>query len=150
MNIQRRYFFSDGLRFECIRCGACCTGEPGIVRVSEAEILCIADWLKRSVDEFFQESIERIAQGYGIRERKDGACMFWRDTGCSIYPVRPQQCRLYPFWFKLLRNRAAWEAEKKRCPGIGKGRCYAEAEIIERLTLSMAEYICLEETVGSS
>ncbi len=148
--MPRRYFFSDGLRFECMRCGACCTGEPGIIRVTEAEIMRIADWLKRPFGEIFQESVERIAQGYGIRERPDGACMFWRDTGCGIYPVRPLQCRLYPFWFNLLRNPAAWEAEKKRCPGIGKGRRHTEAEILEWVTLSMAEYTSLEETVGSS
>lgn len=150
MNIPRRYFFSDGLRFECQRCGACCTGEPGIIRATESEILCIADWLKRSVDDLSQESIERIGQGYVIREWPDGACIFWRDTGCGIYPVRPLQCRLYPFWFKLLRNPALWEAEMKHCPGIGKGRRYTEAEILEWVTLSMAEYIRLEETEDSS
>lgn len=34
---QRSNFFDAGIRFECRRCGACCTGDPGIVRVNERE-----------------------------------------------------------------------------------------------------------------
>lgn len=132
-----RYFFSEGIRFECSRCGGCCTGEPGIIRVTEAEILQIADWLKCSVEEIVQDSIERAANGYRIREREDGACAFWSDSGCGIYPVRPAQCRLYPFWFNLMRNPVVWEAEKKRCPGIGKGKWYTEDEILDLLALQI-------------
>ncbi len=42
---QRSYFFDAGIRFECRRCGACCTGDPGVVRVNEQEIAEIAAYL---------------------------------------------------------------------------------------------------------
>ena len=31
-------WYREGLRFECIRCGGCCTGFPGTVRVTNEEI----------------------------------------------------------------------------------------------------------------
>ncbi len=131
------YFFSEGLRFECTRCGACCTGEPGIIRVTDAEIAAIAAYLQMSLEEVRSGYVRMNDQGSGIRERVDGACVFWIGDGCAIYPVRPLQCRLYPFWFRLLRNPDAWESERKRCPGIGRGRLWSEEEILERLWLSM-------------
>lgn len=130
-------FFSDGLRFECTRCGACCTGDPGIVRVTDAELAAISGHLKLSFEEVHHRYVRMDAQGFGIREREDGACIFWAEDGCLIYPVRPLQCRLYPFWFRLLRNPDAWEAERKQCPGIGRGRLWSEEEILERVWLSM-------------
>ena len=31
--------------------------------------------------------------------RKDGACVFLRDAGCSLpREVRPYYCRIFPFW----------------------------------------------------
>lgn len=39
-------WYADGLRFECTRCGHCCTGEPGTVRVYEEEIGTLASFLK--------------------------------------------------------------------------------------------------------
>lgn len=39
-------------------------------------------------------------------------CVFLDPFGkCSIYPVRPIQCRTYPFWPSLLEDRETWESE---------------------------------------
>ena len=36
-------------------------------------------------------------------------CVFWEgDAGCAIYPVRPTQCRTFPFWSEHLRSPEAW------------------------------------------
>ncbi|MEW6258948.1 MAG: YkgJ family cysteine cluster protein [Thermodesulfobacteriota bacterium] len=132
-----RYFFSDGLQFECTRCGTCCTGDPGIIRVGDVDITAIAAYLQVSLEDVRSRYVRMDASGTGIRERVDGACIFWGEDGCAVYPVRPLQCRLYPFWFQLLRNPDAWKAEQKRCPGIGRGRLWSEEEILERIWLSM-------------
>ncbi len=65
-----------------------------------------------------------------IREHADGCCVFYAD-GCLIYPVRPLQCRIYPFWFNILRSEKKWRQEEKQCAGIGKGRLYTREEILE-------------------
>jgi Fe-S-cluster containining protein len=40
-----------------------------------------------------------------------------------IYPVRPMQCRTWPFWDQNLKNGKAWKSASERCPGM----CDAEA-----------------------
>src|SRR5262249_1390597 len=42
--IMSEPWYQDGLRFECTRCGKCCSGFPGFVWVSEAELQAIADF----------------------------------------------------------------------------------------------------------
>jgi len=49
-----------------------------------------------------------------------------------IYPVRPTQCRTWPFWAGNLRSPADWNEAARRCPGINHGRVY-DIEQIERL-----------------
>ena len=45
-------------------------------------------------------------------KRKDDACIFLNPIGqCSIYDVRPIQCRTYPFWPSILKNKQTWEDE---------------------------------------
>ena len=40
------------------------------------------------------------------------ACTFLNPIGqCSIYDVRPIQCRTYPFWPSILKNKQTWEEE---------------------------------------
>jgi Fe-S-cluster containining protein len=56
-----------------------------------------------------------------FRKPPAGQCHFLTSEGCSIHPAKPTQCRLYPFWPELVEDRAAWNAERVDCPGIGKG-----------------------------
>jgi len=42
--------------------------------------------------------------------------------GCSIYPVRPLQCRTWPFWHGNLASRQAWDLASKKCPGMDRGK----------------------------
>lgn len=52
-----------------------------------------------------------------------------KEGKCTIYEVRPLQCRTYPFWHQNLINQKIWDKEKDHCPGIGKGRRYTKEEI---------------------
>ena len=129
---QRSYFFDEGIRFECRRCGACCTGCPGVVRVNEKEIAGIAAHLDISGSEVVDAVVYRWQNGYSIKEASDGRCLFFED-GCRIYPVRPIQCRTFPFWFSNLRSEIRWNKIRNQCPGIGSGRLYTKAEILDIL-----------------
>ena len=40
---------------------------------------------------------------------------------CSVYSVRPLQCRTWPFWDGNLASRSNWDAAGKRCHGINHG-----------------------------
>jgi Fe-S-cluster containining protein len=50
---------------------------------------------------------------------EDGVCIHLNDRKqCSIYEVRPQQCRAFPWWGENLATSAAWNTTKASCPGI--------------------------------
>jgi Fe-S-cluster containining protein len=127
-------WYTDGLRFECTQCGKCCTGEPGFVWVNDEEIEAIAIQLSQSVEEV-TGLYTRIAQGRRtLRERSNGDCVFYdSEKGCTIYEIRPQQCRTWPFWESNLKTPKDWERTKQVCPGSGKGELISEEEITRRI-----------------
>jgi len=129
---QRPYFFDAGIRFTCRRCGACCTGEPGIVRVGTNEIDRMADFLDLPVSQMIADYLTVWEGGYRVREADDGRCLFF-EGGCRIYSVRPRQCRTFPFWFTNLRSEWRWQSIVKECPGIGAGRLYSRDRILDIL-----------------
>ena len=139
-----RYFFDEGIRFECRRCGACCTGDPGVVRISEREIRALADFLEMAVPDLTRMHLRPIESGFSIVEEADGACRFY-DQGCRIYPVRPLQCRTYPFWFSQMRSMRQWGKAISQCPGIGNGTLYSRERILDMLSRSMDHLQSMED-----
>jgi uncharacterized protein len=130
---QHSYFFDEGIRFGCRRCGACCTGAPGLVRIDAAEIAAVAGYLGLPEHRVVDVYLDPWQNGHRIKEATDGRCLFF-EAGCRVYPVRPRQCRTFPFWFANLRSEARWEIIRRQCPGIGTGRRYTKAEILDILT----------------
>ena len=140
---QRTRWYDRGLKFDCTECGNCCTGPPGYVWISEAEIRLLASHLGRSVADMRKRYLRKIGRRFSLRERKtpDGQydCVFLTDRpdgpggqkrrGCGIYPVRPLQCRTFPFWDGIVASRRSWESAARHCPGIGQGRCYSPEQI---------------------
>ena len=135
LRMAGRTFFSDGIQFECVDCGNCCTGAPGVVRLSGPEADALADHLGMTRADVEQQYLMPDDQGWRIREQANGDCIFF-DGRCSIHPVKPAQCRTYPFWFKNMRSMERWQHTCRECPGIGQGRLYSEAEILEILERS--------------
>lgn len=117
MNVEPWY--RDGLRFGCTGCGKCCKGKPGYVWLTVEEMGQIAQFLKMPLDAFCRRFIRRVNGAYSLTETgPDFACAFLHENRCSIYPVRPKQCRTFPFWGKHLAAPASWEALKQECEGI--------------------------------
>src|SRR3954471_609583 len=92
-------WYQDGLRFRCTQCGDCCTGVPGYVWVSDEEIEDIARHRGEPVAEVAAVYSREVGRRRSLRERANGDCVFFeRGKGCTVYPVRPRQCRTWPFW----------------------------------------------------
>ena len=126
-------WYQDGLRFRCTRCGNCCTGEPGHVWVNAEELAAIAEHRGEPVEEVVALYTYVGYRGRSLREKGNGDCVFYdRQAGCTIYPVRPRQCRTWPFWESNVRSPAAWERTCKVCPGSGRGDLIPPAEITRR------------------
>lgn len=123
-------WFRDGLRFECTRCGACCTGAPGYVWVDAEAIARLAEYRGEPVDRFARSFVRRIGDRYSLIERPGGDCVFWdRAAGCTVYPARPSQCRTWPFWTENLESPATWKRVESTCPGAGQGTWFSVEQI---------------------
>ncbi len=129
-------WYKDGLRFSCTRCGKCCTGEPGFVWVNEEEIAQIAAYRGQTVEEVQYLFVRLVPRGLSLREQSNGDCVFYdRKEGCTIYPVRPRQCRTWPFWESNVATPEAWRRTCEVCPGAGRGELISAEEITRRIRL---------------
>jgi len=106
----------------CDTCGgACCTGESGYIWVKYQEIEKIAQFLELTIEEFATIYLRKVKHRYSIIEKKldtdNYACIFFDNNikQCTIYPVRPSQCRTFPFW-EIFKSDI--EEVKKECPGV--------------------------------
>jgi Fe-S-cluster containining protein len=127
-------WFEDGLRFRCTRCGHCCTGDPGFVWVDDAELAALADFRGESVEELTGCFTRLAKRGRTLREKDNGDCVFYdRQHGCTVYPVRPRQCRTWPFWESNVASPEAWQRTCEVCPGSGKGPLISAEEILARV-----------------
>jgi Fe-S-cluster containining protein len=127
-------WYEDGLRFRCTRCGNCCTGPPGFVWVTDEEVDAIADFLCEDAEQFVPIYTRRLPRGLSLREKANGDCVFYEaGKGCRIYPVRPRQCRTWPFWESNVGSPEAWEQTRRACPGAGIGELVPAEEITRRM-----------------
>ena len=124
-------WYPVGLRFGCTQCGKCCTGKPGTVKISEADIHRLAEHGGFSETRFRADYTRQLSDGImTLREREDGACVFYDpNQGCTVYDLRPRQCRTYPFWHANVKSSRTWEAAARGCPGIGQGDQHSAEEI---------------------
>ena len=132
---DKNVWYIGGLHFECQECGGCCSGPgEGYIWITKPEIEIIADFLKLTVGRLRQKYLKRVGLRTTIIEhRTTKDCIFLQDSAgqrrCMIYPVRPDQCRSWPFWSNNLTSANAWNKAAQKCPGINRGRFYSFAEI---------------------
>jgi Fe-S-cluster containining protein len=130
---DKRPWYHAGLQFTCTQCGNCCTGAPGVVWVNDEEIHQIAEYRGQTYGEILLHHT-RLEQGKRtLTEFPNGDCTFFDGAArkCTIYPVRPQQCRTWPFWPSDISSPKAWKDVQTDCPGAGRGEL-VPLTVIER------------------
>lgn len=95
--------------FKCIRCGNCC--RLGFIELSDGDIDCIR---KDGHDDF----VDIIKSGKRKLKKDRGLCVFLKDNSCSIYNVRPEVCRKFPFF--SLYGRINYARLWMNCPALVK------------------------------
>lgn len=69
-----------------------------------------------------------------MKSKPDTTCVLYKD-GCTVYPVRPKACRLFPF--RVIEETAPDGdmilniSYNPNCPGIGKGSVVKEERLIK-------------------
>jgi Fe-S-cluster containining protein len=116
-------WYADGLRFSCTRCGHCCGGAPGTIRVTDEEISDLAAHLHEADDSFRGKYARKIrGGGISLKEKPNRDCIFYdRTGGCSVYAFRPRQCRTWPFWSSVVHSPDTWQEASESCPGMKTG-----------------------------
>jgi uncharacterized protein len=131
-------WYAGGLAFACRGCGNCCAGpEEGYVWADKQEIEAMARHLGITTEQFVRQYTRRIGVRYSLIEKQPGKdCIFLSKTpagkGCDVYPVRPRQCRTWPFWNENLRSHENWQQAAQHCPGINQDQWY-DLETIEAI-----------------
>lgn len=132
-------WYKEGLPFKCTQCGACCTGSPGYVWVSDEEIIDMAAFLKVTVEHFIKKYTRSVKGKRALLEhQKTYDCVFLKDKICTLYTSRPKQCRTYPWWPEVVASKEAWAEEATRCEGINHAdsKTISLEEIQQQLSLN--------------
>jgi len=106
----------------CAACeGACCRGESGYIWMKRSEIEAMAEYLGLGLEDFGRIYLRKVGHRYSLTEKRlgenDYACIFFDEEKrrCGVYPVRPRQCRTFPFWEQFKNDE---EEVRRECPGI--------------------------------
>lgn len=133
---KRKSWYQQGLRFECTQCGKCCTGSPGYVWLKDDEIDAIAAFLQITRSQFCRLYTRSVNSRIALVElKKNYDCIFLDNKKCRIYPVRPSQCRTFPWWPQNLSSETAWKETAEICEGIKNSAPVVDFETIEEQKL---------------
>lgn len=136
-------WYAEGLRFACTQCGNCCRnqGQYAFVNLSPRDLESIPAFLGISRAEFLERWCEKAPGCHPTLRMDQPACPFLDpESRCRIYPVRPMQCRTWPFWRSNLQ-REVWETQvRARCPGIGSGPLHGQQVIDAQARRTEAEF----------
>jgi hypothetical protein len=154
-------WYAAGLKFTCSQCGNCCTGGPGFVWISREEIARLAEFLRLTPQQVVEKYCRKVDGQFSLKEfrnaRGEYDCVFLTEEkvrrpagpaaaapgsddqvtltrrGCSIYSVRPLQCRTWPFWDGNLASKESWDRAAQRCHGMNHGHRTFTQEKMEAL-----------------
>lgn len=125
------------LRFNCTRCGNCCSDKNTLINLTYRDILRISKGLNLDLKDLidvigffiFEKELSgkdlkkmvispiKTEKGFafvGLLKNKLGECYFYdkKNKKCLIYSIRPMFCRTFPFSFDKSINEN-WSLEKE-------------------------------------
>jgi len=135
-------WYAAGLAFQCQGCGRCCAGpQEGYVWITRQEMASIAEYLGMTPGRFEEKYVRTVGRRLSLIEQEPSRdCVFLTSDPqdptrrtCMIYPVRPTQCRTWPFWPSNLSSARAWNEAARRCPGMNRGPVHDLDEIMGKV-----------------
>ena len=90
--------------FECQRCNECCR-QAGFVYLETEEAEKIAAFVKLDVYEFTKRYCEVLDRHWLTLKKDTGeTCIFLTETGCSVHPAKPAQCKDFPVKWRTVKS----------------------------------------------
>jgi Fe-S-cluster containining protein len=88
---------NDSIYYQCQRCTNCCRW-PGFVKIEEAEIISISNFLGLSEHDFIQQytRLRPNRDGLALIDKPNGECFFLEGRDCRLQSVKPSQCTGFP------------------------------------------------------
>lgn len=137
--------------FSCTRCGWCCCWNfdieitdkisrpsnaisifPGdIRRIMKNTELTWNEVAQPDIYSCFSDDEKILVIGWILRRNNEETCVFFKNSGCTIYSYRPMICRCYPFF---MRERGI---EIMHCNGLGK---IADSEDAGKIGLALKRF----------
>jgi Fe-S-cluster containining protein len=140
---------TETFRFECQRCGECCTDSKTLVNLTYFDIIRIKEGLNLTNEELIrilgfyvydkepsEEDKKKMVispieteKGFayvGLLKRENGSCYFYdeKNKKCKIYKLRPMFCKTFPFSYKLDFEEGSEKEPKVRLQYTKKGLEY--------------------------
>ena len=83
--------------YQCQRCTNCCRW-PGFVKIEEADIAAMAQFLALSESEFIEQytRLRQYRDGLALVDKPNGECIFLAGRVCLVQAVKPLQCIGFP------------------------------------------------------
>jgi len=106
--------------FECKMCGECCYGEG--ISLNGNEISRISQFLGITENDFKRAYCIKRKGRYELKTSDSHYCIFLKKQEkhkiCKIHPVKPDICKLWPFFPAIISDEEEWKMVKDFCPGI--------------------------------
>jgi len=124
-------WYREGLKFSCKSCGQCCRGPGGYVWVTEEECALMSCELRLPAEVFMKRYVRLYKNNLALIDGPNGDCIFLDSftLNCKLYPSRPEQCKVFPWWRDVLSSKASWESQAIQCKGMNQGRLWSLSEI---------------------
>lgn len=109
----------EKFKFKCTACGNCCKG-PGEVYFTAEEFENVVRFLQLNSDQkskLENKLVQSRKNGYLVHSAGTACYFLDRNNRCKVYPVRPLQCRTFPFWPSTFRSISSLEMVESECPG---------------------------------
>ncbi|MCA1595316.1 MAG: YkgJ family cysteine cluster protein [Chloroflexi bacterium] len=111
----------DTVMVGCSRGGHCCYSVH--VPLTAFDVLRLSRFLGTTTTAVLSGQTVITEEG-GVEIDGEPACPFLAENQCTVYPARPDACRMYPFW-QISSGRHQWLVERHTCAG-----CWSECRTI--------------------
>lgn len=141
--------------FHCTACGQCCSG-GGVVYFTKEDLKNIQESLKTAPEQpswasaFLKGGVFREGKHGYLEHDSSEDCIFLEEGRCSIYRLRPLQCRTYPFWPSVFESKSSFKENKKGCPGMMKksGKTCANSTVIRKTNATLRDFLSVQPPNG--